>query len=326
MSFKLKFAPKEETLEDKAIKSYRKYESEKERKKKEKKKKKKEKEDKLKAMIESIDIDALKEIDDRIDDTRIVSSKRGRKKKADKDTYEYFFDRFKDESDIYYKMLEENIKFEIEAREFLDKLKKTGVRNIKAVSEMYSNVNTAKKTVLDNIKEISNIKKTASDLEQKMTRIKGVDKSEDEKSGGDKALMDMFQHIQTQISPSSDFYDPTAQYIDPNSNNHMIDEMLENDINQMEQDGLLEFTAAEKNLEYEAAGIKVAIKVVKNDDTDEWKLLAFNEQDNPLYDYEVPPKESLGKVTFYDVECYVEDRYGRKYDLLSVDDDLYDDY
>ena len=316
--------------EDKLLKKKIKKEFSKKNKRKGKNKKTKLSE-KLKGLSDNINFDDLPD-----DDTASVILKREKNKKLiknkdnNKDSADMYEKRFGNELVLLYKILDQNISFENDSKDFLEKLKKAGFRNGKLITDMYSNVNSNKKLVLDILKEINGLKRTISDLEIKKMRADGTGAKgkeavkENDTQASDKIITEIYSKIQDSIVKNTDFIDDITSNVEYSEDGFSIDKELEGRISEMEKNGSISFTNEERNFKY--SNTKVNIYIIKNDDTGDWKLTAMDNNDIILDDYILPSKTTLGDVTFYDNESYAEDQYGIKYNLITVDTIGYENY
>lgn len=317
----------EEKLTKAAVRQYREFVTEKEKKKREKRKKKgkKVKEKAIFSFIpEELDLEKIKFKDDGSDLTGSSSKK---KKEIEKDTYEYFKDRFKEELTLYDAILEDAITFEGQALEDLNKFRNSGIRNIKAISEMYSNVISAKKAVMDAVKERSNIKKVSSDFEQKQTRLNGGTADAKGSSAPGMNLLDLYKKIQANSTSIPDLpqSDSDIEYeFEGTDGNFDADIALEAEIESMMDSG--DFSDSELNARFEH--LNPTVQIIRNEDTGEWKFVAVDEFDNVIEDYILPNPADVGgdKIKFDKTKGYVEDLYSRKYKFFDVEDMMYDAY
>lgn len=244
------------------------------------------------------------------------------REKLDKESDDFFEKRFSNELVLLYNLLKEGMNFKDDSKFFLDGLKKSSMRNGKLISDMYANVNANQKHILDIIKEINNLKTKVSDLEVKKLRaygggINGKDTGNGDKETKDEFLLNkMFNDIQNMVNSTSQKGSYLSVGEEMTDEGFDVDRVLEMRASDLDRDDEYAFTDNEKNFKYEGQNVKVYVR--KFDDTGEWDLVAMDDFDEILDDYQLPPKENLGKVKFFEDEDYAEDRNGIRYPLICV--------
>lgn len=285
----------------------------------------------------SKDIDTLAELDMMAEDivpiTSQISTKENVKNKAKKDKSEekqehdpdFFVKRFGPELEMLYSKIDENNKLKRMSKEFLTKLLQQKHKHIKGITDMFSNVANIDNQELSILKELVNVKTKISDLEikerkeqfsisSKTAAAKGS--SADAKAdplSNQKLIFNLFDDLQNLTTPTKDFVDSLGTISEEDL---MVDTELQSTINGLVKAGEISFTDEDKNIQYEKSGAKLFIKL--NQGNQEWELLAKDKYGNIIDNYVLPPKESLGKVTFDTDELKATDEFGRSYELLPV--------
>lgn len=101
-----------------------------------------------------------------------------------------------------------------------------------------------------------------------------------------------------------------------------IDSLLDDRIEELVDDGEIEFSETELAFKYEG---NVRIVVVKNPDNDRWRFAALDDDDEEIVDYPLPTKKAVGRVTFDREKGIAKDSLGKVYEIFFVDthSDLY---
>lgn len=296
------------------------------KKKKDKSKKKKKDKSKKKKAKGIYDLSSLDLFDDETD-----SETKAKKKEAD-DFYEY---RFNGSLVLLTNLMQEINNSTLDARDFLERMKKGRIKaSPTAIATQTANVTSLLGTKLSTIKEITAVNSKISELElKKATTSARENKGKEDVENNTNLLMDrMFDKLMNssanaKIGPEydDDFDDDDVLVTTKDkSKKKSIDKSIDERIRELEEAGEIEFTDSELAFKYENEGVHIVVK--KNINNNRWKFEARNSDGDELYDYPLPNKKSIGKMTFDMEQCIAKDGLNRTYQIIPVetlDDDEY---
>lgn len=276
-------------------------------------------------------IDEL-ERDDDISDSIIDDQKRGYgklKKEANP-----FKKEFAEELTMLYDLLDETNKFGKKLDKIFETTQNSKARGMsKYTADTVTAILSSKQNKLQILKEIASVKKTIQDLKLKQdakTKDKEGDNSGDAAAAAylsnivkygrsnflkaveeDKHIDDI---IKKDTSSESDFdgfyFDEEHEEFDS-----IIHERLSSEGNP--------FRTELGNAYIEMENRKVSIVIKKCIDTGEWDFIALDKDNQQVWDYPLPSKETIGKLKFSGDNRYATDKLGRSYKVIEYySDDL----
>ena len=293
---------------------------EKKKKKKDKDKKKKDKKDKKKK-----DKDKKKKKKDKIKKPKMHldaldiygENEENKREELDK----LYQSRFSSSLLLLTDVLKETNDAILENKQILNDLKKGLVGDIHvkvspmAISTQSNSVSQLINTKLAAIKQITDVNKSISDLELKKLsndqKVKAQDKAVEEQDS--RVLMDkVFDKLINFDMPE----DPTIEEKKKKKKKkHKNYDSIDDRINDLVEEGEIEFTDTENALKYERdGGIEEAIRMNSKDPSD-WEFVALDPEGNEVYDYPLPRKSNVGKVKFNDEYTSGKDLLGNKYNV-----------
>lgn len=170
----------------------------------------------------------------------------------------------------------------------------------------------------------------ASDSKPKKKKKK--DKKEEKKEKKSKKDLEDAEYVNSIITGETEYsYDDDDEefgYVDDEDDDDYevddeeIDSLLDDRIDELIEDGEIEFSETELAFKYEG---NVRIVIVKNPDNDRWRFAALDEDDEEIVDYPLPTKKAVGRVSFDREKGIAKDSLGKVYEIFYVDthSDLY---
>ena len=284
-------------------------------------------------------IDEMEGVDEDISDSIVGEQRKGYGKL--KNGENTFKKEFAEEITMLYDLLDETNKFGKD----LDKLFKAAQGSkARGMSKYTADTATAilstKQNKLQIIKEIASIKKTIQDLNLK---AEARNKSKDDSSGEVAAaayLSSIVKYGRNNFLKAVDEDgNPTADSIASMVNNadrgnddcdeyedyYLDDELEQYDqliSTRLEEEGNpFRTSLGNKYIENEIRNVNIAIK--KCIDTGEWEFIALDKDQQQVFDYPLPSKETIGRIKFSGDNRYATDKLGRSYKVIEYySDDL----
>lgn len=291
--------------------------SKKDEKKKKKKDKKKKKKDKKKKKEEHLDLSTLNIFEDESEEAKALK----KKKKESDDFYEY---RFNSSLVLLGNLMDEVNKSMQDSRKMIDDMRSGKIRSSPmAITSQMGNHSSLLNTKLSVIKEITAVNSKISDLEIKK-------RAADEKSNGNKDAELNNKFIIDKVFDKVMSGDTLETIVETKKerkkkkrSKQEIDDALNERLDELEASGDISFTETENAFKYENDGARVIVE--KNVNNNRWRFVAINDDGDELYDYPLPNKRSVGRLTFDETNMLAKDKVGQLYDLHfveSFDDDI----
>ena len=237
--------------------------------------------------------------------TEGVSHKKKKKKKKKKGELTDFNKEFEQETRLVKNILAQQTKFTDSLQKRYDILEssKTAARGVgKFTTDLIESINTSRNISLAAIKELAAIKKTAIDLHMK-------EKKEMQDSGIDEQNLSTFSANLLKQAISEDRSKLTNYVGIATPVDGTEDDIFENLSEEMRDEERPE--EVDKMLKYEAAGVEVY--AVVNKETENWYLIAKDENDVVVPDYPLPEPENL---YFNHDSTYASDDYHVRYEII----------
>lgn len=276
-------------------------------------------------------IDEL-ERDDNISDSIIDEQKRGYNKL--KKESNPFKKEFAEELTMLYELLDESNDFGKKLDKIFESTQKSKARGMSKYGiDTMNAILSSKQNKLQILKEIASVKKTIQDLKLKQD-AKSKDKENDNSGEAaaaaylssivkygrsnflkavdeDKNINDIIQKDTGVIDEYEDYYfDEENEEFD-----NIINERLSNEGNP--------FRTELGNAYIELENRKVNIAIKKCIDTGDWEFIALDKDNQQVWDYPLPSKETIGKIKFSGDNRYATDKLGRSYKVIEYySDDL----
>lgn len=294
-------------------------ESGKNKKKKKKKdkseKKSKETEKKIKNKEKKKSKHMLDVFDDIFDDE---TSKKPKKNK-NRDAEDFYEQRFRGSLMLLKGLMQEVNETALDSKDHIRELKRNPARGSSmAIANQSSTVSTLLNTKLSIIKEITAVNKSISDLELRQEGQKMKAKTETDKAKDSSAYLDdMFDRIM-----NNDI--PLPEYDDDDDIDKYSRSSLSKRVDDLMNDGTIEFNDSERAFKYEAmGGVEIAILYdTSSKKKKKWEFVALTEDGQEINDYPLPSKRSCGKMDFDLESDSAKDKLGNIYKLIYVNDEI----
>ena len=234
---------------------------------------------------------------------------------------------FAEELTLLYNLLDELNKYNKKLEKKYDVMDNQKTRGMsKYTMDMAASILQGKTSKLQVIKEIASIKKTIADL-----KLKHDNKNKENSSAlsHDALAVSYLQNIikhgrssfVTTLTKNDESEDVQIEGWDLDMSpgeasqyenyQNIIEDRLSNETNRYRdsEDG-------DTYIRYENAGVKLYIK--RYIDSGEWEMVALDKNKQQIFDYPIPDRDSLGKMTFTDDGTFAADKYGRTYKVIEI--------
>lgn len=279
-------------------------------------------------------IDEMEGVDEDISDSIVGEQRKGYDKlKKGENAYKK---EFAEEITMLYDLLDETNKFGKDLDKLFKSAQGSKARGMsKYTADTAAAILSTKQNKLQIIKEIASIKKTIQDLNLK---AEAKNKSKDDSSGEVAAaayLSSIVKYGRNNFLKAVDEDgNPTAESIASMVNNadrgnneehdeyedyYLDDELEQYDeliSNRLEEEGNPFRTGlGNKYIENEIRGVNIAIK--KCIDSGDWEFIALDKDQQQIFDYPLPSKETIGRIKFSGDNRYATDKLGRSYKVIE---------
>lgn len=285
-------------------------------------------------------IDEMEGVDEDISDSIVGEQKKGYGKL--KNGENAFKKEFAEEITMLYDLLDETNKFGKDLDKLFKAAQGSKARGMsKYTADTAAAILSTKQNKLQIIKEIASIKKTIQDLNLK---AEAKNKSKDDSSGEVAAAAylssivkygrnNFLKAVDEDGNPTAESVTSMVNNIDRGNNDdddeyedyYLDDELEKYDeliSSRLEEEGNpFRTDLGNKYIENEIRNVSIAIK--KCIDTGDWEFIAIDKDQQQVYDYPLPSKETIGRIKFSGDNRYATDKLGRSYKVIEYySDDL----